>query len=361
MAALPVIVAEDDPFTRLIQIVLDPTVSEERRSAFADFMSVDEPDFAGWCERVRKASPGLHPAEVRMVTSEAEMRASLFDAQALVVEAFRVGADDLAAAPHLQVVQKYGRILRNIDTAACAEKGIKVIPLQRRANISCAEQVFALMLALARKLDVVMGRVTAERIAADGSPLRPFDRRHTPGANYGRVAGLRPLHGSTVGIIGMGEIGREIAQRAAAFDMRVLYHQRSRMAEAEERELKASYATLDRLMRESDWIVPQLPTNPATRGLLGRNEFALMKPGACIVNVSNAHVINRDALIEALRSGRLGGAALDVLYQEPISSEDELLTFGNVILTPRMGGSPRFNGLDDLEELITGLARAVAG
>ena len=87
----------------------------------------------------------------------------------------------------------------------------------------------------------------------------------------------------------------------------------------------------------------------------------LMKAGACIVSLSNAAVINRDALIEALRSGRLGGAALDVLDHEPLPSNDELLRFDNVVLTPHMAGSPRFNGLNDLEELITGLARAIAG
>ena len=91
MPDLPVIVVEDDPFTRLIPLVLDPNASEERRAAFADFMSTDEPDFAGWCARVRQGSPGLYPAEVRLVTSEDEMRANLKDCVALVVESFRVG------------------------------------------------------------------------------------------------------------------------------------------------------------------------------------------------------------------------------------------------------------------------------
>lgn len=360
MPSLPVIVAEDDPFTRLIQIVLDPTTSEERRSAFADFMSVDDPDFAGWCQRVRAGSPGLDPAEVRMVTSEAEMRANLGDAVALVVEGFHVGREDLAAAGQLKAVQKYGAILRNIDTAACAARGVKVLALRRRANVSCAEHTFALMLALARKLDRLIGTVTLDRIEAAGYSFRPFDRRHTPGANYARVTGLRPLHGSTVGIIGLGEIGREIARRAAAFEMCVLYYQRSRLPESEERQFHATYAPLNALLAESDWIVPQVPRTPATRGLLGRAELTQIKPGACIVNVADANVIDRGALIEALRSGRLGGFALDPAYQEPMANDDELLRLDNVIITPHMGGSPRFNGLNDLEELITGLARAVA-
>jgi phosphoglycerate dehydrogenase-like enzyme len=295
-----------------------------------------------------------------MVTSEEQMRAALGDASALVVEGFRVGPNDLAAAPHLKAVQKYGAILRNINIAACAARGIKVLPLRRRANISCAEQTFALMLALSRKLGRVIGRVTVERLTAEGYTHRPFDRRHTPGANYGRVSGLRPLYGATVGIIGLGEIGREVAQRATAFGMRVLYFQRTRLPESEEREFQATYTPLRALLSASDWIVPQVPRTPSTRGLLGRAELAQIKPDACIVNVADAAIIDREALIEALREGRLGGFALDPLYQEPMMDDDELLRLDNVVLTPHMGGSPRHNGLNDLKDLITGLARELS-
>jgi phosphoglycerate dehydrogenase-like enzyme len=357
MPAIPVIVVEDDPFTRLIPLVLDPGAGEERRAAFADFMSTDEPDFAGWCSRVRANATGLFPAEIRMVTSENEMRANLADCVALVVESFRVGRDDLAAAPRLKVVQKFGTGLRNIDVAACADKRIKLLTLRRRANISCAEHAFGLMLMLARKLDQLDGLVTVERIKAATGGFRPFERTHTPGGNYARVGGTRALNGATIGIIGLGEIGREIAIRAGAFDMRVLYYQRTRAPEAEERELKASPVTLPALLAESDWIVPQLPTSPTTRDVIGREELSRIKRGACIVNVANAAIVNREALIESLLGGRLGGVALDVHYQEPVPDNDELLAFDNVILTPRMAGSPRFNGLNDFEQLITGLAR----
>jgi phosphoglycerate dehydrogenase-like enzyme len=311
-------------------------------------------------KRVRAGSPGLYPAEVRMVTSQDEMRAGLKGAHALVVESLAVGADDLAAAPGLKAVQKFGTGLRNIDIAACAAKGVKVLTIRRRANISCAEHAFALMLMLARKLETVSGLVTAGRAKAAGHELRPFDRRHTPGGNYPRVGGTRAINGATIGIIGLGEIGREIALRANAFGMRVLYHQRTRAPQAEERELKATHVPLATLLAESDWIVPQVPTAPYTRDLLGRAELARIKVGACIVNVANAPIVNRDALLEALRAGRLGGVALDVHYQEPVADDDPLLSFDNVVMTPRMAGSPRHNGLNDFEELITGLAREVA-
>jgi phosphoglycerate dehydrogenase-like enzyme len=213
------------------------------------------------------------------------------------------------------------------------------------------------MLMLARKLETISGLVSAQRIGASGRRLRPFDRRHTPGGNYPRIGGLRMLNGATIGIIGLGEIGREIARRAAAFDMQVLYHQRTRASEAEESPSGARYVPLATLLEASDWIIPQVPTGPATRNLLGRAEFARIKPGACIVNVANAPIINREALIETLRAGRLAGFAADAHDQEPVADDDELLTFDNVILTPRMAGSPRTNGLQDFDELITGLAR----
>jgi phosphoglycerate dehydrogenase-like enzyme len=356
----PVIVVEDDPFTRLIPLVLDPNASEERRAAFADFMSTDEPNFSDWCARVRDAAKGLYPCEVRMVTSEGEMRENLRDCVALVVESFRVTREDLAAAPRLQVLQKFGTGLRNIDTAACAERGVKLLTLRRRANISCAEHAFGLMLMLARKLDELHGLVTVERIEALQGSYRPYDRRHTPGGNYARLGGSRALNGATIGIIGLGEIGHEIAVRARAFDMTVLYHQRTRVPEVEERELKARHVPLSTLLAKSDWIVPQLPTLPSTRGLIGRAELGQIKPGACIINVANAAIIDREALVEALRDRKLGGVALDVHYQEPVADDDELLSFDNVIMTPRMAGSPRFNGLNDFEQLITGLARELA-
>ncbi len=360
MSDRPVIVVEDDPFTRLIPIVLDPTSSEERRAAFADFMSHDEPDFDGWVMRLREKAHGLYPSDVRLVESQEDMRASLTDCTALVVESLQVTGADIGAAGKLKAIQKFGTILRNIDANGAAERGIKVLTIRRRANIACAESVFAMMLSLARRTHEVHGLISVEQLEHAGFRYRKFDRRHAPGGNYGRIGGMRMLNESTIGIIGLGEIGREVALRARAFGMNVLYHQRTRLPETEERELSVRFAPLGALLAESDWIVPQLPGGPGTRGLIGRDELAQMQRGACIVNVSNPEVVDRAALIDALRSGHLGGFALDPLYEEPGRSDDELLRFKNVLLIPHLGGSPRFNGLRDFEDLITGLAREIA-
>jgi phosphoglycerate dehydrogenase-like enzyme len=355
-----VLAVEDDRFLRVVGVVLDPDTSPERRAAYADFFAHDEPDFDAYCRRVQARVGGLFPCEVRLFETQQELRAALPGSLGLVVESLAVGRQELAAGSDLRVVQKFGSQPRNIDTAACAANGVKVLTIRRRANIACAEHAIALMLMLAKKLHRLTGRIGAEQLAEIGLSYKPFDRRHTPNSNWPRVSGLRTLYGTTVGIIGLGEIGREIAMRAKAFEMRILYHQRSRLPQSEERELNATFVPLDKLLAESDWVVPQLPGGPATRGYIGRNELAQMKDGAFLINIARADLVDRGALIEALASGRLGGFALDPLYEAPGRSEDELLKFDNVVLTPHIAAQPRFNALDDLSDMMERLAKELA-
>jgi phosphoglycerate dehydrogenase-like enzyme len=354
----PLLVVEDDPFLRVLQVVLDPA-PVERYAAFADFFA-HEADFGDYCARVRAKAGGLFPARVQMVETQEELRDALAEARGVAVEALSFGREELSAAPQLKFVQKYGLGLGTIDTAACADRGVTVLNIRRRANIACAEHALALMLTQARKLDRVIGRVTAAKLAEEGNPYRPFDRRHTPNSNWGRIAGIRMLHGATLGLIGLGEIGREIAIRAVAFGMRVLYFQRRQLPEADERTLGVTYAPLDTLLAEADWLIPQLPEGPSTKNLIGAAQLARMKAGAFIVNVSRPDVIDRAALIEALKSGKLGGFALDPLYQAPARDDDELLQLSNVILVPHLAGAPRLNALADFADIIEGMARALA-
>jgi phosphoglycerate dehydrogenase-like enzyme len=356
----PVLVVEDDVWARLIGVVLDPTTSRERWTAFADFMSPDVPDFRDWCDGVKKAAGSLYPSDVRLVGTRVEMHDHLTSAHAIVTESLGVGEEELASAPRLKVIHKYGRILRNIDVDACEARGVKVLAVRRRANVACAEHAFALMLTLARQMDALSGLISIEQLPSPKRPYSPFDRRHTPGANWARFSGMRSLHDSTIGIIGLGEIGQEMALRATAFGMTALYFQRTRLSSAEEQRLSVSYRNLDSLLAESDWVIPQLPLNASTLNFIDHKRLALMKLGACIVNVSRAEVMDRNALLEALRSGQLGGLALDSLYEEPGRSDDELLSFDNVILTPHVAGSPRTNGLKDIEDVILGIAHVLA-
>ncbi len=121
----------------------------------------------------------------------------------------------------------------------------------------------------------------------------------------------------------------------------------------------ATYAPLGELLAASDFVSLHLPLNDVTRGIIGRRELALIKPGAILVNISRPPLVDRDALLEALRAGRLGGFGLDPHYDAPGRADDPLLSLRNVIITPHLAGSPRFNSLEDFEELLLGIEQAL--
>ena len=356
---MPVVVAQDDVIIRTVQVVLDPETPAERRAAFADYFSIDVPDFDSWLERVRAQVPGLYPATVRMAGDREAFHAALPDADAAVIESLSMGEAELALAGRLKVVQNFGTDLRNIDQEACARHGVAVKPLRRRVNIAVAEHALALMLALAKRICLTHGRLDVASLEQVGFPARMFDRRHVAGANWSRVDGLRTLSGATLGALGLGEIGREVARRARGFDMNVLYHQRTRLPGDIEAPLGASYCGFDELLERSDVVSIHLPLTKATEGMIDAAAFRRMKPGALLVNISRAAIIDRAALIEALESGRLGGAGLDVHYAEPGEADDPLKRFDNTVLTPHNAVASRVNATADMEELVANLAEAV--
>lgn len=358
---MPVVVAQNDPIIRFAQVLLDPDTPAERQAAIADYYSVDIPDFAGWMEGVRARLPHLFPATMVMVDDADALHAALPDAAAAIVESLEFGAAELAAGPDVRIVQKFGIDARNIDAAACAERGVAVKTLRRRVNVAVAEHAFAMMLAIAKRLCGLNGLIDEASLVQAGYRPKLYDPRHCGKSNWGRVAGLGTLQGATLGAIGMGEIGREVAARARAFDMDVLYYQRNRLPEDIEAPLGATHCSLDELLARSDYVTLQLPHNPSTENLLDRDAFAKIKPGAVVVNVSRAPIINREALIEALDSGRLGGAGLDVHYKEPGDPDDPLLGFDNVLLTPHTAVASRVNGALDMEELVGNIETAIAG
>lgn len=355
----PVLVVENDAFLRIIQIVLDPTTSQERVQAFAEFFEHDLPDFNGYIEDVRLASGNVFPAEVRLVDSQEQLLDALPDAQAVVVESLDVGGRELDAGKALKVVQKFGIILRNVDATAVAERGITLRTQRRRANIACAEATLAMMLELAKKYHQIGGLISFEQLRAAGYSPKTWDTRHTGTSGWARISGIKMLYEATLGIVGMGEIGRELALRALPFGLRMLYYQRTQMTPEEERTYGVEYASLPSLLAESDYVSIQVPGNASTENLLGASELAQMKRGAILINTSRPKIVNREALLDALRSGQLGGLGLDTIYEVPGRPDDEFLGFDNVFMTPWTAAQPRFNALTDLREVITGIAAAL--
>jgi phosphoglycerate dehydrogenase-like enzyme len=357
----PTILIEEDHFLKIVPVILDPATPPERRQAVADFFAHDVPDFPSWCARLRAHLPGLYPARVLWAASQADLVARITDADGVIVESLVIDRAALHGAKRLRVAHKFGALAANIDHVACAERGIDVAVLPRRVNIAVAEQCFALMLALAKQLCALDGLVERSALEAAGHSIRPRAPGFIGYSNFARITGLKTLDGASVGIVGLGEVGREIARRAAAFGMHTIYFQRHRVEAAVEEALGARYAPLDELMAQSDYVVMQLPLNDSTRSLIDAPALQRMKPGAILINCARAELIDRAALVEALDTGHLGGLGLDVGYAEPADADDPLLRYrgGNVILMPHTAVGGRENALSDLERLCVNLWRSI--
>ena len=356
---MPIIVAEDDVIIRTAAVLLDPDTDSERYTAFADYYSVDMPDFDRWVDGLRASVPGLFPAQFRMVRNREELHEQLPDAEGLICQELRVGPEELALASDLRIIQKFGADLRNIDLEASASAGVVVKPLRRRVNIAVAEHAFAMMIAMAKKLPAVDGRIDLDSLEKGGFHPRMYDRRHTASANWARIPGLGTLFGATVGCLGLGEIGREVALRASAFGANVLYHQRNPLPSRMEAEFGATYCSFSDLLENSDYLSIHLPLTGETRGMIDDRALARMKEGAFLINISRAPIIDRDALNAALDSGRLGGVGLDVHYDEPAGANEPLKSYPRALLTPHCAVASRQNAAADMEELVQNLADAL--
>lgn len=274
--------------------------------------------------------PGLH-------LRPADLRAAVADAAALVVRnRTRVSADLLAAAPGLRVIGRLGTGLDNIDLGAAAQHGVAVVFAPGGNAVSVAEMTIGLILALAKKI-----------------PGASADT-HRGGWHREKWSGME-LAGKTLAILGLGRIGRLVAWRARSFGMRLAAsHPRLRTGDPEIARLGVALLPLNDLLAAADILTIHLPLTPETRGLLDGHALRRMKPGALLVNAGRGGVIDERALLDALRSGRLGGAALDVRACEP-PRPDPLAGLPNVILTPHVAGLTR----EALERVDTSVAADV--
>ncbi len=224
--------------------------------------------------------------------------------------------------PNVRVVSNSGVGVDHIDVAACEARGIPVGNTPGCLDGATADMTFALLLACARKV------VEGDRYARS-----PEFTHYDPSYMIGFE-----VHHTTLGIIGLGRIGKEVAQRARAFDMRILYHNRRR-DEAAERELGVEYRSLDDLLSESDFVTLNCPLTPETRNLIGPAQLARMKPTGVLVNMARGPVVDHAALYDALSQERIGGAALDVTDPEPLPRSHPLLSLTNLVIAPHLGSA----------------------
>ena len=255
-----------------------------------------------------------------------------------------VGAAMLDRLPGVKVVSNFGVGVDHIDVAAATARNIPVGNTPGILDGATADLAFALVLAAGRRI------VEGDRYARSAT-FTHYD----PSLLLGRE-----VHGSTLGIIGMGRIGRQVAARARGFGMTVLYHNRTRSDEAEIA-LGARYAAKDELLASADYVVLTVPLTPETRGLIGRAELALMKPTATLVNVARGAVVDKDALTVTLTARGIYAAALDVTDPEPLPRDHPLLKLDNVIITPHLGSATEETRRRMAERSVDNLLAGLAG
>ena len=255
----------------------------------------------------------------------------------------RVDASLMEASPELQVISQVSVGLDNVDLAEATRRGIPVGFTPGVLAKATADLGFGLLLAAARRI------VHSDRWVREGN----WQLAHHPMYWLGAE-----VNGATLGIVGLGQIGTEMAKRARGFDMRVIYHSRTRKPDLEAR-LGLEYSDLKPLLASADFVSLHVPLTPATRGLIGEPELRAMKSSAVLVNLSRGPVVDTKALCTALQEGWIVAASLDVTDPEPIHADDPLLALDNLVITPHIGsasiGSRRSTCLLAARNLIAGI------
>ena len=316
---------------------------------------------ANFSQRVRElADPRKFSLIVPDLDTEAALLSCAPEAQAIVSYKAQVPASVIRAAPSLRLIQKHGLNCRNIDLDAAAERKIPVATLPLFRNVTVAEHALALMLACARKVIPAHRAVTQAVYEEMGLEPAPTSERNYS-ANWAKIKGVTELLQTTVGIVGMGDIGMEIAKRCHAFDMTIVYHQRAAHPRAVEESLGVRSVPFDELLSISDFIVLAIPHTPQTEGLIGTQQLARMKPSVTLINIGRGGLIDEDALVAALQSKPGMMAGLDVYRNEPLPSTSELLALPNVVLTPHNGGGSYRSRDVDMPAVLRSVERFFGG
>jgi D-3-phosphoglycerate dehydrogenase len=249
-----------------------------------------------------------------------ELCAALKDSEGLIVRSeTKVTAALLDTAPRLRVVGRAGVGVDNIDVPAATARGIVVMNAPDGNTITTAEHTLALLIAMARRLPQANSSLKAGR----------WERKEFVGTE---------LQGKTLGIIGLGRIGRVVANRARAFGMNTVAYDPF-IAPEQARDMQIEMASLDEVFKRADFLTVHTPLTPDTRGIVGDNAFAKMKKGVRIINCARGGLIDETALFNAIKSGIVAGAALDVFAEEPPPTDHPLLSLEEVIVTPHLGAS----------------------
>ena len=257
-------------------------------------------------------------------SGEDDVAARIGDADAAFTNRCPITAETIRRCPKLKLIHSFGTGFNQIDLAAAQERGIVVCNTPGYGRGAVAQMAVALMFAIARNVSTFDHYLKTVGWTDRSDP---------------KLCAIRQMEltGKTLGIIGMGDIGCEIAIRAQASKMKVIYHNRRQREDDEKRQVR--YVSQEELLAQADFVMLAVNLNPSTKHLMNAAAFAQMKPGACLINISRGAVVDTEAMYEALKSGRLAYAAMDVTDPEPLPGEHKLLTLPNVTVTPHMASA----------------------
>ncbi|XP_014796237.1 PREDICTED: probable 2-ketogluconate reductase [Calidris pugnax] len=251
----------------------------------------------------------------------------------------------LQSLPNLKIVASSGVGIDHLDLNLLSSYGVKLSNTPFVVSTDTADLGMALMLASSRRL------VEGHEMAV--SP----DTEYFPADWLGAE-----LSGATLGIVGMGTIGYKVAERAKAFEMKILYHNRNQRNKEEESAVGAIYCKkIDDLLHQSDFVLLSVNLTPQTHKLIGKRELELMKPTATLINISRGLVVDQDALVEALQNKVIKAAALDVTYPEPLPRDHPLLKLKNVIITPHIGSATKKTRRLMMENMVESIQAGLTG
>ena len=256
-------------------------------------------------------------------TDQEEHNRLIEEADYLITQSIYVTGEQLKRAKHLKMIQKYGIGVDKIDCKAAEELNIPVCITAGANSVPVSEMAVGLMLAVNRRIPYVDKAVRAGQ---------------WPKAEM--RAQCYMLQGKTIGLVGIGNIAKQVAKRLSGFDVKeIVYYDIFRMSEEKEQELHVRYVPLDELMQISDVISIHVPLTDDTRGLISADRIAMMKSTAIIINTARGFIIDQEALVNALKEKKIRGAGLDAFEEEPLSADSPLLELDNLVLTCHHAGS----------------------
>ncbi len=350
-SAIRIVMLDEDHVMALVRHGMAKT-SIENDAMIRRFFAPEECD----PNRLYMLAHGLSAADgVEVVQARGDPLA-VAGAQVILFRRGVVDAATIVSCPGLWLVQRLGSRSDGIDLAALRARGVPVSCLARRTLAYTAEHAILLMLALAHRLP------DAERAVRSGAydPARVISPDKVA-YNWTGLSRVDGLHGRTLGIIGLGEVGALAARMAAGFGMRVIYANRNPLPPEREAAIGARFRSLNELMSEADFISIHAPNTPQTKDLVSALAIARMKPTAFLVNTARGPILDEDALYDALVAGRIAGAGLDVHGVEPRPKDDRFCALPNVILTPHIAGGSRLGLLDEVAAIYDNLRAVRAG